>query len=166
MKIDFILQRIEQVFLWIGGAVLMFAMLLTSADALLRYLFNSPIPGAYEILQEYLIPYLVYLTIAFVFAKGGHVRVTLFTDRLPERLNQIIMMIFNGLAAALFLLIAYGSLKRTISATHLGEFSSSILSYPLAPAYFSVVIGSLFLSIRLIQAIITKKHPNHSIMDE
>ena len=36
-------------------------MLLTSGDALARYLFNAPIIGAYEVTEKYLMPASIFL---------------------------------------------------------------------------------------------------------
>ena len=58
-------------------------MLLTSADALFRYLFNSPILGAYEITEKYLIVAAIFLGLSYAYRGGVFIRVTFLVDRLP-----------------------------------------------------------------------------------
>ena len=59
-------------------------MLLTSADALSRYLLNSPILGAYEITEKYLIVAMVFLGLSYAYRGGVFIRVTFLVDRLPR----------------------------------------------------------------------------------
>ena len=59
-------------------------MLLTSADALCRYLLNSAILGAYEITEKYLIVAMIFLGLSFAYRGGVFIRVTFLIDRLPR----------------------------------------------------------------------------------
>ena len=63
-------------------------MLLTSADALCRYLLNSPILGAYEITEKYLIVAMVFLGLSYAYRGGVFIRVTFLVDRLPPRVRR------------------------------------------------------------------------------
>ena len=65
----------------VGGVAM---MLLTSADALFRYLFNSPILGAYEITEKYLIVAAIFLGLSYAYRGGVFIRVTFLVDRLPR----------------------------------------------------------------------------------
>ena len=60
-------------------------MLLTSADALSRYLLNRPIIGAYEITEKYLMVAAIYLGLSYAYRGGVFIRVTFLVDRLPAR---------------------------------------------------------------------------------
>ncbi|MCS0543042.1 TRAP transporter small permease, partial [Aeromonas veronii] len=155
MKKRSLLSYIEKICISCGCFILIIIMLLTSFDTITRYFFNTPIPGVNGIVSEYLMPYVVYLTLGYVFSKGGHVRVTLLIEKFPLYLNKAIMRFFDLLTIILFLLIGYGGLKRTISAAEVNEFSANIISYPLAPAYFSAVIGSIILIIYVTKAILS-----------
>ena len=59
-------------------------MLLTSADALCRYLLNSPILGAYEITEKYLIVAMIFLGLSYAYRGGVFIRVTFLVDRMPR----------------------------------------------------------------------------------
>src|SRR5687767_9801347 len=64
-------------------------MLLTSADALSRYLLNRPILGAYEITEKYLMVALIFLGLSYAFRGGAFIRVTFLVDRLPRRARLV-----------------------------------------------------------------------------
>lgn len=156
---DRVISKAEAVIKWISYGSLCCLMLITTADAGMRYIFNAPILGAYELSKEFFMPGLVYLALSYTFNKGAHVRITILTDHLPNVVNRIMMMIFDVLAAVFFGLICYSTFLRTVTTYQLNEYSSSPLGYLIWPSFALVVIGSLFITLRLIQSFVTGKHP-------
>jgi hypothetical protein len=78
----------EKGLLWIEkgllslGMVALFAMMcLTTVDAVWRYLFNSPIVGAYEITEKYLMLTCIFLGMSFTY-RGQPYPVTILMDRM------------------------------------------------------------------------------------
>ena len=57
-------------------------MCLTSADALSRYAFNSPILGAFEITEKYLMVAAIFMGLSYGYRGGLFIRVTFLVDRL------------------------------------------------------------------------------------
>ena len=81
----------EKVLLWIEkrllylGMIAVFGMMcLTTVDAVWRYLFNSPITGAYEITEKYLMLISIFLGMSYTYRGAGFIRVTILMDRLPK----------------------------------------------------------------------------------
>ncbi len=62
-------------------------MCLTSADALSRYLLNSPIIGAYEITEKFLMVAAIFLGLSYAYRGGVFIRVTFLVDRLTGTLR-------------------------------------------------------------------------------
>lgn len=149
-------DRLETAFLWLSYAALLAMTVLTTADAFLRYLFNAPIPGVEEATVEFFMPALVYFAVAHVFKTGGHVRITLFSDLLPVRVQRVLWCIFDLLTAALFVLIAVGLFQRTLDASRMNEYSGSPLNYVIWPSFAIAAIGSVLLVVRAVQGAI---HP-------
>ena len=158
MMFNKIYNGIEKLFLWFGYITLTVMMVATFVDAMMRYLFNSPLTGMYNLTQEYFMPMFVFLCLAYVFSRGSFIRVTVFSKGLPEKVNRFIMMIFDFLAFGLYLFISYGLLQKALKAIQIGEFSSSRLAYPMAPIYIIASAGAFLLSIRLLMAIF-HRHP-------
>ena len=77
------LRRCELMLVYAAVAATGAMMLLTSADALCRYLLNSPILGAYEITEKYLIVAAIFLGLSYAYRGGVFIRVTFLVDRLP-----------------------------------------------------------------------------------
>ena len=138
-----------------AGSILstLIMMVLTSVDALLRYLFNNPIIGVYEITEDYLLVALVFLALSYTYRKGRHVRVEAIAQFIPDRIMGPIDAVLRIAAFAFFLLVTIAGWQVFAHAVEIKEFSSNILRYPLAPAYFLVVLGCALLCLRIIQSV-------------
>lgn len=143
---------IEDAFTWLACLALFLMTTLTTFDALMRYLFNAPLAGVEEATVEFFMPALVYFAIAHVFRTGGHVRITLVSDRLPVRVQHVLWVIFDVLTALLFAAIAYGLCQRTLSAYRMNEYSTSPLNYVLWPSFAIVAIGAILMVVRAVAA--------------
>lgn len=90
----------------VGVTILGAMMFLTFADVLLRYVFNRPITGSYE-LTEFMMAILITFGIAYCGAKKGHVTVDVIVSRFPQRVQAIIDSITCLLGLFLFSLITW-----------------------------------------------------------
>ena len=154
----------EKVFVWLSYVALFAMTVLTTADALLRYVFNAPLHGVEEATNEFFMPALVYFAVAHIFRTGGHVRITLLSDMLPVRVQRALWCLFDLLTAALFALIAYGLFQRTWNAFRMNEYSTSPLNYVVWPSFAIVAIGSALLVVRALQAAIhPEKQDTHAV---
>jgi TRAP-type C4-dicarboxylate transport system permease small subunit len=153
-------DHIEWVTVRIAALALAVMVLLTTCDALARYFFTSPIDGATEISNEFLMPILVYFSISFVYRLGGHVRVTLLSDLLPPGVQGALLRIADGATVLLFAAITWGVAVRTQNSWQMNEYSSSPLGYHLAPSYAIVAVGGALMTIRAFIAFVTGRHPS------
>ena len=71
------------VLLVIGTTVLAVMMFFIMTDVLLRYIFNSPILGSYEIV-EYMMALLIPFGVVYCAHTKGHVAVDILFDRFPK----------------------------------------------------------------------------------
>jgi TRAP-type transport system small permease protein len=136
----------------IAGGILAVMMLLTAADVLLRYIFNSPIMGSYDI-TEYLMGMLVALTIAYGATRKGLIKVELITDRLPPRTRAVLEIVSSLLGVGLLSLITWQSYIYTViqANTHI---SSSVLHIPRYPFIGIVTFGLACLTLVLLADLI------------
>jgi TRAP-type transport system small permease protein len=136
---------------WLNGisSVLIFAMmLLTAADVVMRYFFRKPILGAFEI-TEFFMAVVVSFAVAYAASKDGLIKVTLFTERMPVRV-QAILNSFTGIPGiALFIFLTWRSFT-FIGLQHDQGIYSPILSIPKYPFAVVVAIGLVFLTVVLI----------------
>ena len=73
---------------WFAAAVLAALMLLTCVDVAGRYLFNSPVYGAFE-LTEMMLAALIFAALPLVSLRNDHVTVDLFDPVTPDWLLRV-----------------------------------------------------------------------------
>ena len=145
---------LENICVWGSVISLLTIMGLTTFDVLVRKIFDYSIPSLYEFTEDYLMVGLVFLSLSYVYQRGGHVRVTLFLKFIPRPVQGGLDKILDFFALVLFLLIMVKGWENTVRAFQFSEVSSSLLAYPLAPALLLVPLGSALLCIRIAHSII------------
>ena len=104
-----------------GSAVLLLVLLLlTVSDVFLRYVFNSPIRGSYE-LTEIIVPLMVFLASAHAHDSGDHVVVDIIYEKMPFIAKWVTSMIghlvYLGLIALMcWRLFVYSNSLREVNA--------------------------------------------------
>ena len=63
-----------------GGIVIILMVFYVTADVTGRYVFNSPLPASFEISAMSLV-FIVYWSLAYVQARGGHLRLGFLSRR-------------------------------------------------------------------------------------
>lgn len=129
----------------VGRAILALMVVLITLDVVLRYFFNRPIKGSYE-LVEFMMVSLVFLGLAFTQTKKSHVSVTLFTGKLSPAQMAVIGSAAYLLSLIIFSLITWRCLVQA-EALRVNGTSSDILFIPTYPFMWVVVFGSALLSL-------------------
>lgn len=133
-------------------AMLMALMLLTFADVIGRYLFNSPIAGTAE-LTELGMGILIFAGLPLVTASRGQITVSLFDRLIPPS----VLPFLDG-AIAIFSSVVLGVFAWRIGAdaAYRGGFGdmTTYLHLPVAPfAWFMSAMALLSMILTLVQAV-------------
>ena len=133
-------------------AVLMF---LTATDVILRYLFNSPITGAYE-LTGFMLLGTVCIGFAYVQGQKANIALTMLVDKLPQRFQLLCEAfgIFVGLVV--FGAITYTGWFAAWESLSITEFSTGLVEFPVYPVRFVLLVGAGLMCLRLIMDIAFK----------
>mgnify|MGYP003339126940 FL=1 len=124
-------------------------MALTSADALSRYALNSPILGAMEITEKYLMVGAIFLGLAHGYRGGLFIRVTFLVDRLSGR-TRIVADYLAYLLTLLFCIVfLWASGVQGWRGLH-DDTQLSTLPILVGPAYCLVPIGFLALPLLML----------------
>jgi TRAP-type C4-dicarboxylate transport system permease small subunit len=119
-------------------------MLLTTADAAGRYLFNHPVTGAFEITTNYLMVGAVFLAMTYGYRGGAYIRVTFLVNRFPAKMKLYVNYVVQTLSMLYCALLVFASFKQALRTMATGTTLSS-LDIPQGPAYLLVPVG-LFLT--------------------
>jgi TRAP-type C4-dicarboxylate transport system permease small subunit len=137
--IDNINQVLVAVLRNIAIWVLCAMMFLTAADVLLRYLFNRPITGAFE-LVEYMMAILIAFSIVHCAHQRAHVNVDILIERLSKRTRATISCINTFLTLVLFILMTWQTFSYIIDEYESG-LTSAVLYIPVYPFVTLVFIA-------------------------
>jgi TRAP-type C4-dicarboxylate transport system permease small subunit len=143
-------EYLESSSLFLSKLAVFMMMLVTSADALCRYLFNSPIIGAYDFTENYLMVIAVFLSLSYVMRVNGHIRVDMLVERLPEPLVRVLNVIFLLIAAVLMFVIGYQGFLSTEEALVNNYRTTGLIAWPTWLSVLWVPIGSFLFVIRLL----------------
>ncbi len=125
-------------------------MLLTTADAIGRYLFSLPIVGAYEFTEKFLMIIAVYLGASYTYRGGSTIRITLLFDRLPRKVKMVLSyfaQVFSICYGFLLVVPAVLSVIRVYDQ----KITLSSPQLPLWVPYTTIPIGLFLMSLFMLR---------------
>ena len=131
----------------VAGVVLVALMLMTVADVVGRYFFNSPLNGVFD-LTQFSVLVMTFLSFAYCGFRGAHVVIELLYDRIPAGAQFAVRRISNAAGAILFAVIAWRAVVQSIDVRDFNE-TSQLLTIPYWPFYYVVAFGSALFAIVL-----------------
>jgi len=141
-------RPLTNILLGAGISILAMMMFLMATDVVLRYIFNSPLPGAYELI-EYMMAILVPFGIVYCAHQKGHVSVDLVVGRFTKRAQAILSSITSLLSLSLFILVAWQSFLY-IGDNFESKLTSAVLLIPTYPFIAVVAVGFTVLCLVLL----------------
>ncbi|MFQ5850539.1 MAG: TRAP transporter small permease subunit [Candidatus Binatia bacterium] len=139
----------------LSGLVLFFMMFLITFDVAGRYLLSEPITGTLEI-TEFLMVFVIFLSISCVQQRKGHIRVQILTRRLPPKAEIAVDILAHLVALLFFLLIAWQSGASALSSWEFREASEGLLQIPIYPPKFAISLGSLLMGGQILSDILSR----------
>jgi len=123
-------------------------MLLMVTDITLRFLFSSPILGAFEIVEVMMVV-VVFFSFAQTQVKKGHVAVDVLTNLLPETIRRIFGVITLSLAVAMTAVATYANYLQTVTVMK-EKMTTAVLYIKVYPFYMVILIGMAVFGLTLI----------------
>jgi TRAP-type transport system small permease protein len=136
----------------VGAGVLFLMMFLTSADVFMRFLFNRPIKGAFE-LTELMMVVTVFFAVAYTESKKSHIGVELLVDRLRQRAQAGIDALTSLLSLGIISVILWQGALSAHETFLKGEYSA-LLKIPLFYFKALVPLGALVLNLEILVSLI------------
>ena len=135
-----------------GGYILFCMMLLTVCDVIGRYVFNSPITGAYEVTETMMVT-AVFFFIAYTQTQKGHIAVDLVVIMLPRKIRLAIDIITHLMSLCILFLLAWMNILRWLELMARNEHTP-IIHLPVSPFVLIVALGCFVFSIELIKDVV------------
>ncbi len=140
----------ENVMIYVSALSTFILMLLTTADAGGRYLFNRPITGAYEITTNYLMVAAIFLSLSYGYRQGSYIRVTILSGRFSGKTKIVTNYIVQAFSLAYGALLVFATYKQALRTFEMHTTLSSVDFIPLGPAYVIVPVGLFFMSLAML----------------
>lgn len=134
------LPRASAVLGIVAAAALMVLMMATVVDVTVRWVSRSSVPGMIEIAESALV-ISAFLGLAWTSVQGGHVAVSLVTDRLRPRAAHAVSIILWTLNTALLSWMSYATFTRAQLSTSLSETRFGLVQWPVWPLRWVIFIG-------------------------
>ena len=133
-----------------GGLMLFAVMLLVTVSVFFRYVLNQPILGSQELVQIGM-SIVVMLAMPYTAARGQHIRVDIFDERLGRWGRFICDLIARSLSIAVLALLVQKAWDKAWDA-HEFEDVTNMIEIPVWIAYAAIVLGmALFILVLLMQ---------------
>lgn len=138
---DGVLNRLVKLSVAVASLIIFVMMLMVTADVVMRYVFNSPIQGTYELAQFCLVG-VVFFSIAYVQSEKGHIKIDIATQWMSPK-GQTALDIFSYiLGIAFFAIVFWQGGKLAWNAWVIQDHTMGLVEFPLWPAKFLVPFGA------------------------
>jgi TRAP-type C4-dicarboxylate transport system permease small subunit len=168
-KAGFLLARVEHYLTYASTAFIIGIMLFICAEVVMRYVFNSPIPGHLEG-SELFVPIIVFLAISYTQSQNGHVGMTLVVDSLPpgvRRRVEITTLLLSVLTCAV---LSYFSFKYAFNEWLIDDVTMTPPYWRIWPSAAAIPLGYMLISMRLylqaLHLIAPNLYPQDDVVDE
>lgn len=158
--LDWGLSRIEDVAVAIGGIAIVMAMLLVSADAILRYVFQAPLSFQLHITEFYLLPAALMMALAWGYRNGGTIQISILLVALPDWVANIIIRVGLATASVYIAALAWRGYLTFERAFQKNEVVMGVVDWPVSLSWVWIPVGCALLAARLmLDAIAPKLRP-------
>lgn len=123
----------------VGESIIVMMMLFITVDVFLRYFFNSPLLGSYEITQ-FMLTLVVFFGLAHTQKRKGHLFIDLFLDKFSKTTRTLINGFNSLICLGGFSLIGIFTFLQGLEQQSTGE-SSGVLFIPNFPFYWLAAFG-------------------------
>lgn len=136
------ISRLIDVFTNIAGAFIVLMMLHISLDVFLRYVLHTSIGGTIEIVSNYYMIIIGFLSLCFTEEKNRQIAVELFTAQMPLWVQKHLSALALLVSGTVFTLLLIRSFQEAMAKYHIGasviQGTSEIIIWP---AFFVVPFG-------------------------
>ena len=144
------LDRVEDFFAVLGGALLVFAVFSVVFQVIARYFFGLSFIWINEV-NEYILLYVPFLGAAWLLRHNGHVTVDLVVRVLPPRIKKASNVLVAVLGIIVSSVLVWYGTSVTMEAYARGTVSTTSTQLPLVYLLVVIPVGSLLLLLEFIR---------------
>lgn len=136
------LTRVCELLLIVGELSALMMVFHIVLDVFLRSAFSAPLEGTIETVAEWYMVALIFMPLANVQLRGGHIRAEVFNKLLSAKMAVVLELFALLLICAVGLLLGYFAVQEALHAFSIGSrVELTHYTLPIWPAYWFVPIG-------------------------
>ena len=139
---------LAKIFSYVSFAGFVIIMMFIVLNVVLRALFNAPILGAYEIVEQMMMVG-VFTSFAYAQRQGSHIRITMLLMHLPRKAAMFICALTGLASTGIMCLLTYAAYKQFLVAS-INNYTSAMLKFPLSPFYVLEIITCAVFALALL----------------
>lgn len=128
-------RAINQVSLWVTFAFLAVLTVVMVVEALARYALGSPLGWNISLIENFLLPGIVFLGLPWARTMGAHVSAGMVYERLPARVQRVSRGLALGIEMACYLALLISGLAIAITMAEIGAVPPPLSSQLFVPSW-------------------------------
>jgi TRAP-type C4-dicarboxylate transport system permease small subunit len=153
-------ERVRNVENRIAAVALVVMMLVTVLDVFMRYVFNNPVRGSYDLVESTLVVF-VFHGIAAGFLSRANIVIDLFDIFAPKRLVSVCIRFSDVVTIVALAILIYAMITPAVQAWQYGDTKID-LGLPLSVLWAFALVGMVIaLACAIAAAAFKKPEPNH-----
>jgi len=150
-SLDRALTRIEDALLLVSCLCILAIVGITTADVAARGLFNAPFAWSHDLITQYLLVAMFFLSLPYVTRIGGHMALDLLARKIRSSVLRTSLVLFGEVLALLFVLGFIGGAWSTVVAAYQGgDMLPGELAWPTWPSRLVGPVGAFILALRML----------------
>ena len=152
-RLGFLLDKLHHALSILVGSMIMFMMLIISADVITRYIFGTQILSWATEICEWLILLTPFLGGGWLLSKDGHIKIDILIEKFSKSTQELLRMIMYGFAGIACVIFTYHLVQNAYQDAITGYYKISILNLPRAPFEFIMSFGLVVLILEFIRQV-------------
>jgi TRAP-type transport system small permease protein len=144
-----VIDKIADLGGYFSGWLVPLMMILVVVEVFTRYVLDRPLMVADEV-SAYMLVALSFLGLAYTWRQGGHVRITILVNRLPDKAAAWVRLIGLIMTFIFMIELDRAAYKMIVYALQINLRSSTWLMFPLFWPQLTVFIGFVLLTLLLV----------------
>ena len=152
MGIGRALSRVEDFLASFSGSLIIVIAVAICFDIVARYLRN-PVYGIFESIQL-LMAMIVFLGLSLCQRERRHIAISILFDRFRGNLREIVEIVILVLGLGIFLAMTVFATKDAVFSFQINDYTMGVIAYPKWPSKFVIPVGTMLISLRLLNQLI------------
>ena len=149
------LTRLEDALLLVSCACVLLIVGITTADVVARGVFNAPFAWSHDLITQYLLVAMFFLSLPYVTRIGGHMALDFLARKIRSPTTRSVLALIGETLALLFILgFIVGASGTALDAFDAGDILPGDLAWPTWPSRLLGPVGAFVLGVRLVVRIV------------